>query len=78
VSVAGDLIAASARLPPPLLSAHFWPYRPSRLLPRLTDPWLMCLVGTVGSCAGLPRVAVLVPQSRRHGSGASGGAVSCT
>jgi hypothetical protein len=35
---AGDLTAASARLPPPLLPAHFWPYRPSRLLPRLTDP----------------------------------------
>jgi hypothetical protein len=36
--LADDLTAASARLPPPLLSAHFWPYRPSRLLPRLTDP----------------------------------------
>ena len=35
---AGDLTAASARLPPPLLPAHFWPYRPSRLLPRWTDP----------------------------------------
>jgi hypothetical protein len=35
---ADDLTAASARLPPPLLPAHFWPYRPSRLLPRLTDP----------------------------------------
>jgi hypothetical protein len=35
---ADDLTAASARLPPPLLLAHFWPYRPSRLLPRLTDP----------------------------------------
>jgi hypothetical protein len=35
---ADDLTAASARLLPPLLSAHFWPYRPSRLLPRLTDP----------------------------------------
>jgi hypothetical protein len=33
-----DLTAASARLPPPLLPAHFWPYRLSRLLPRLTDP----------------------------------------
>jgi hypothetical protein len=32
-----DLTAASARLLPPLLPAHFWPYRPSRLLPRLTD-----------------------------------------
>jgi hypothetical protein len=28
----------------------------------------MCLVGTVGSCSGLPRVVVLVPQSRRHSS----------
>jgi hypothetical protein len=36
--LADDLTAASAHLPPPLLSAHFWPYRPSRLLPRLTDP----------------------------------------
>jgi hypothetical protein len=36
--LADDLTAASARLPPPLLPAHFWPYRPSRLLPRLTDP----------------------------------------
>jgi hypothetical protein len=35
---ADDLTAASARLPPPLLSAHFWPYRPSRLFPRLADP----------------------------------------
>jgi hypothetical protein len=35
---ADDLTAASARLPPPLLSAHFWPYRSSCLLPRLTDP----------------------------------------
>ena len=35
---ADDLTAASAHLPPPLLPAHFWPYRPSRLLPRLTDP----------------------------------------
>jgi hypothetical protein len=34
---ADDLTAASARLPPPLLPAHFWPYRPSRLLPWLTD-----------------------------------------
>jgi hypothetical protein len=25
---ADDLTAASARLPPPLLSVHFWPYRP--------------------------------------------------
>jgi hypothetical protein len=33
---ADDLTAASARLLPPLLSAHFWPYRPSRLVPRLT------------------------------------------
>jgi hypothetical protein len=35
---ADDLTAASARLPPPLLPAHFWPYQPLRLLPRLTDP----------------------------------------
>jgi hypothetical protein len=36
--LADDLTAASARLPPPLLPAHFWSYRPSRPLPRLTDP----------------------------------------
>jgi hypothetical protein len=35
---AGDLTAASARLLPPLLPVHFWPYQPSRLLPRLTGP----------------------------------------
>jgi hypothetical protein len=35
---AGDLTAASARLLPPLLQVHFWPYQTSRLLPRLTDP----------------------------------------
>jgi hypothetical protein len=35
---ADDLTAASARLLPPLLPAHFWPFRPSRFLPRLTDP----------------------------------------
>jgi hypothetical protein len=35
---AGDLTAASARLLPPLLPVHLWPYQPSRLLPRLTDP----------------------------------------
>jgi hypothetical protein len=35
---AGDLTAASARLLPPLLPVHFWPYQPSRLLLRLTDP----------------------------------------
>jgi hypothetical protein len=35
---AGDLTAAFARLSPQLLPAHFWPYQPSRLLPRLTDP----------------------------------------
>jgi hypothetical protein len=34
----GDLTTASARLLPPLLPIHFWPYQPSRLLPRLTDP----------------------------------------
>jgi hypothetical protein len=33
-----DLTAASARLLPPLLPAHFWPYQPSRFLPRLTGP----------------------------------------
>jgi hypothetical protein len=38
VSLADDLTAVSACLPPPLLPAHFWPYRPLRLLPRLTDP----------------------------------------
>jgi hypothetical protein len=35
---AGDLTAASARPLPPLLLVHFWPYQPSRLLPRLIDP----------------------------------------
>jgi hypothetical protein len=35
---AGDLTAASARLLPQLLPAHFWPCQPLRLLPRLTDP----------------------------------------
>jgi hypothetical protein len=35
---AEDLTATSARLLPPLLSVHFWPYQPSRLLLRLTDP----------------------------------------
>jgi hypothetical protein len=35
---ADDLTAASACLLPPLLPAHFWPYRSLRLLPRLTDP----------------------------------------
>jgi hypothetical protein len=34
----GDLTAASARLLLQLLSAHFWPYRPSRLPSRLADP----------------------------------------
>jgi hypothetical protein len=76
--LADDLTASSARLPPPLLPAHFWPYRPSRLLPRLTDPWPMCSVGTIGPCAGSPRVAAPIPQSRRRGTGASGGAVSRT
>jgi hypothetical protein len=33
-----DLTIVSARLLPPLLPAHFWPYRLSRLLLRLTDP----------------------------------------
>jgi hypothetical protein len=36
--LADDSTAASARLPPPLLSAHFWPYRLSRPLSRLTGP----------------------------------------
>jgi hypothetical protein len=35
---AGDLTAASARLLPQLLPAHFWPYQPSRFLPWLTGP----------------------------------------
>jgi hypothetical protein len=35
---ADDLTAASVHLLSPLLSAHFWPYRSSRLLQRLTDP----------------------------------------
>jgi hypothetical protein len=35
---AGDLTAAFACLLLQLLLAHFWPYQPSRLLPRLTDP----------------------------------------
>jgi hypothetical protein len=35
---ADDLTAASACLSPPLLLVYFWPYRPLRLLPRLTDP----------------------------------------
>jgi hypothetical protein len=34
---AGDLTAASARLPLQLLLAHFWPHRPSRLPSRLSD-----------------------------------------
>jgi hypothetical protein len=34
---AGDLTTASARLLLQLMLVHFWPYRPSRLLPRLTD-----------------------------------------
>jgi hypothetical protein len=34
---AGDLTAASARLLLQLLPVRFWPYRPSRLPPRLTD-----------------------------------------
>jgi hypothetical protein len=54
VSLQTNLTVASTRLLPPLLSAQFWPYRSSRLLPRLTDPWSMHQVGTVGSCAGLP------------------------
>jgi hypothetical protein len=34
----GDWTAASARLLLQLLSVRFWPYQPSRLSPRLTDP----------------------------------------
>jgi hypothetical protein len=34
----GDLTAASARLLPQLLPAHFWPYQPPCLSLRLTDP----------------------------------------
>jgi hypothetical protein len=34
----GDLTAAFAHLLLQLLSAHFWPYQPSRLVPWLTDP----------------------------------------
>jgi hypothetical protein len=34
----GDLTTASARLLLQLLSVRFWPYRPSRLPSRLTDP----------------------------------------
>jgi hypothetical protein len=56
----GDLAAASARLPLQLLATHFWPCQPSCLPPRLTDPWPSPLIGTVGSRAGPPRVAVLV------------------
>jgi hypothetical protein len=58
---ADDLTAASARLLPPLLTVHFWPYQPPCLLPWLTDPWSMCSIGTVGPRAGLPRVAAPVP-----------------
>jgi hypothetical protein len=35
---AGDSTAASARLLLQLLPVRFWPCRPSRLFPRLTDP----------------------------------------
>jgi hypothetical protein len=34
----GDWTAASTRLLLQLLPVRFWPYRPSRLSPRLTDP----------------------------------------
>jgi hypothetical protein len=34
----GDWTVASARLSPQLLPVRFWPYQPSRLSPRLTDP----------------------------------------
>jgi hypothetical protein len=61
VSLADDVTAAPARLPPSLLPAHFRPYRPSRQ----------------AGAAGSPRVAALVPQPKRRGGGASGGAVAC-
>jgi hypothetical protein len=66
VGLADDVTAAPARLPPPLLPAHFWSHWPSRQ------------AGAAGSCSGSPRVAVLVPQSRRRGGGAVGDAVACT
>jgi hypothetical protein len=71
-----DLAAASARLPLQLLLAHLWPCQPSCLSPRLTDPWPSPSIGAVGSCVGPPRVAVLVPQSRRPGIGAGRGVIS--
>jgi hypothetical protein len=72
---ASDLTAATAHLLLQLLPVRFWPYRPSP--PPATDsPMIVCSIGTVGSCAGLPRVAALVPQSRRRDIGASGGVVS--
>jgi hypothetical protein len=54
MSLADDLTAASARLPLPLLSAHFWPYRLSRLLPRLTDvpSWHCWVMRRVASSRG--------------------------
>jgi hypothetical protein len=72
---AGDWTVASARPLLQLLLAHFWPYRLPCLSLRLTDPRSLHSIGTVGSRAGLPRVAALVLQSRRRGIGASGGAV---
>jgi hypothetical protein len=45
-------------------------------IPRLTDPWSSPSIDNVGSRAGPPPVVVLVPQSRRHGIGAGGGAIS--
>jgi hypothetical protein len=65
VSLADDATAAPARLPPSLLSARFRPY------------WLARQAGAAGSCTGPPRVAVLVPQPKRRGGGANGGAVAC-
>ena len=64
VSLAVDVPAAPARLPPSSLPALLWPR------------WPPCQAGAAGSRAGSPRVAVLVPQSRRHGGGA-GDAVAC-
>jgi hypothetical protein len=56
----GDWTAVSARLSLQLLPVRLWSYQLSRLSPRLTDPCSSHLIGTVGSRAGLPRVAALV------------------
>jgi hypothetical protein len=58
MSLADDVTAAPARLPPSLLSALLWPC------------WPPHQASAAGSRAGSPRVAVLVPQSRRRGGGA--------